>query len=135
MTMSLKQVNDMPPGFYTVKTRMKDATKVAKEVVLSLRPIKLEEELRITDQRYAKIACLTIQRIRYLLETKDHFLHNAREEGKFRRKQARDKKSQLFLDIGNSTAAPGTNKMPKAKGCSTNNARRGSQSIASMLIC
>ena len=101
LSLTLKQVNEMPKGVYTVRARLRDATKAAKEVAMSLRPHHLEEELHLTDQRYQKIAPLAIKRIRYLLETKDHFLHQTREAGKTRREQTRAKKTQLFLDLGN----------------------------------
>ena len=66
-----------------------------------MRPVAEENELHITDQRYNRIAPLAIQRSWHLLEDKTRFLHTARETGRANRKQARDKKSQLFLDIGN----------------------------------
>ena len=101
MSLTLKQINDMPGGPFTVQARMKDATKAAKEVAMSLRPEALEEELKVTDQRYQKIAALAIQRIKLLFEDKSHFLHEAKETGKKNREQAREAKKQLFLDIGN----------------------------------
>ena len=61
----------------------------------------LEEELKVTDQRYQKIAPLAIQRTKHLFEDKGHFLHEAKETGKKNRAQAREAKSQMFLDIGN----------------------------------
>ena len=63
--------------------------------------VQVQEELKVTDQRYQKIAPLAIQRIRHLFEDKGHFLHEAKETGKKNREQARAAKSQLFLDIGN----------------------------------
>ena len=101
MSLTLKQINEMPRGPFTVQARMKDATKAAKEVAMSIRPEGLEEELKVTDQRYQKIAPLAIQRIKHLFEDKGHFLHEAKETGKQNRAQARAATSQLFLDIGN----------------------------------
>ena len=69
-----------------MKARLKDADKVAKEIALSKRPETEEEELCITDQRYQKIAVLAIQRVRRLIDTKDHFLNQVRETRPKRRK-------------------------------------------------
>lgn len=91
----------MPKGPFTVQARMKDATKAAKEVAMSIRPERLEAELKLTDQKYQKIAPMAIQRIKHIFEDKSHFLHEAKESGKVNREQARAAKSQLFLDIGN----------------------------------
>lgn len=80
---------------------------LAKEMALSLRPEAEEESLKITDQRYRQVAPLAIQRIKYLMETRDHFLKQDREKGKANRQKARDQKAQLFLDIGNQVAEKG----------------------------
>lgn len=125
LSLSQKQVNAMPPGFYTVKTRMKDATKVAKEVALSHRPTDLEEELPITDKRYAKIAPSAIQRTWHLLEDPEHFMHQAQEAGKERRKQARDKKNQLFLDIGNASNETGHQWTHRGRGLQCQRCNKG----------
>ena len=69
-------------------------------MALSHRPEQEEADLRLTDQRYNKIAPLAISRIKYLLETKDHFLHQVRESGRINRQKAKEKKAQLFQDIG-----------------------------------
>ena len=90
----------MPPGPYTLKSRFKDTSKVAREIALSQRPEQKEADLRLTDQRYNKIAPLAISRIKYLVATKDHFLHQVRESGRINRQKAKEKKAQLFQDIG-----------------------------------
>ena len=46
-------------------------------------------------------------RIKCLMETKEHLLNQTREQGKANRQKARDKKAQLFLDIGNQVAEKG----------------------------
>ena len=101
LSLTRKQVNDMPPGPFTVQARMRDANKVAKEIALSLRPEELEAEMKVADKRYAKIAHLAIKRIRHLMESPDHFLHQARQKGRETRRLAQERKSKLFLDIGN----------------------------------
>ena len=100
LSLSHKQVNEMPPGPYTLKARFKDASKVAREIALPQRPEQEEADLRVTDQRYNKIAPLAIARIKHLLETKDYFLHQVRESGRINRQKAKEKKAQLFQDIG-----------------------------------
>ena len=101
LLLNQQQIKEMPPGPYTVKARAKDANKTAKEQALSIRPYKEEEELRLTDQRYNKIAPMAIARIRYLLETKEHYLNQAREAGKKNRQATQERKQQLFNEIGN----------------------------------
>ena len=95
-----KQIQEMPHGPFTIKARARDANKTAKELALSMKPIREEEELRITDQRYYKIAAKAIERIKFLLESKDHYLNSARETGKENRQKAKEKKHNLFLAIG-----------------------------------
>ena len=101
LLLTQQQIKDMPPGPYTIKARARDASKTAKEQALSIRPVKEEAELRIRDQRYNKIAPLGIDRIRFLLESKDRYLNQARETGKKNRQTAKEKKRNLFLEIGN----------------------------------
>ena len=100
LLLTTQQIKDMPPGPFTLKARAKDAGKTAKEIALSLRPIREEEELRLMDQRYNKIATLAIARIKHLLETKEHYLHQSRETGKQNRQKAKERKHNLFLEIG-----------------------------------
>ena len=101
LSLTQQQIKDMPTRPYTLKARLSDANKVAREIALSIKPTELEAELTMTDGRYVRIAHLAIKRIRHLLEDKDHFLHQARQAGKENRKKARETKTQLFLDIGN----------------------------------
>lgn len=58
LILNQQQVKEMPPGPYTVKARFRDATKAAKELALSTRPVQEEADLQITDQRYNRIASL-----------------------------------------------------------------------------
>ena len=95
-----QQIQEMPPGPFTIKARARDANKTAKEMALAMKPVREEEELWIIDQRYYKIAAKAIERIKFLLETKDHYLNKARETGKENRQKAKEKKHQLFLAIG-----------------------------------
>lgn len=54
---------------------MDDVAKAAKDVVLSLQPVQLEEELR-QDAKYAKYAApLAIERVRHI----EHFTQGARD--------------------------------------------------------
>lgn len=66
------------------------------EMALSLRPESEEDDLRLTDQRYQKIAPLAVQRIRFVIEQKDYFLNQSRETGKANRQKAKERKAQLF---------------------------------------
>ena len=115
LSLTQKQVNDMPCA-YTLKARLQDANKVAREIALSIKPVELEAELKLTDRRYVRIAHLAIKRIRHLLEEKDHFLHQARQTGKENRKKARDTKAQLLLDIGNHQGPRQHQWAPKQRG-------------------
>ena len=116
MILNQQQLKEMPPGPYTVKARMRDANKVAKEIAMSKKPESEEEGLRLTDHRYGRVALLAIQRIRHLLETKDHYLHQAKESGKKNRQEAKARKDQLFLDIGNSQGSHKHKWLPRPRG-------------------
>ena len=91
---------------WSVRNRIADAIQPAKEVDLSLRPHELEE-LQSPDHRYQRIAPLSAQRVRYLLEECTHLMHQAHETGKEKRKQAREANQKLFTDMGLSSSPQG----------------------------
>ena len=82
LCISPKQLKDMPRNEWSLRNRMADAGKAAKEVALSLQPHEQEQELREQDKKYQRIAPLAIKRIKHLLADKTHYMHEAREKGK-----------------------------------------------------
>ena len=102
---------------------MRDANKVAKEIAMSKRPESEEEGLRLTDHRYGRVAMLAIQRIRHLFETKDHYLHQAKESGKKNRQEAKARKDQS------------TNGYRSLVGSNASGATNASQSISQLPLC
>ena len=108
-----KQLRELPKGEWTLRNRMADAAKAAREVALSHQPREQEQELALQDKKYQRIAPLAIQRVKYLLEDKSHFLHDAREQGKEKRTQAREHKRELYNSLSGQTRPDGHNWQPK----------------------
>ena len=99
LCISPKQLKEMPKNGWSLRNRMADAAKAAKEVALSLQPIEQEQELQAQDKKYQRIAPLVIQRIKHLLADKSHFLHEAKENGKQKRNQAREQKREIYNSL------------------------------------
>lgn len=114
LCINMQQVRQMPKGTMTLRSRFHDATKAATEVALAYQPKAEEATLKEQDNKYKKIAPLAIQRIRYLLGTKDHFMHQEREKGKTLRTQTQEQKKQAYNNLG-SQAADGSHQW-SAKG-------------------
>lgn len=91
-----KQLKDFPKGEWSLRNRLADATKAAKEIALSLQPVTLEQELQQQYETCKRVAPLAIQRIRHLLEDRLHFMREAREKGK---EQARERNRELFNNL------------------------------------
>ena len=89
----------MPKPEWSLRHRQEDACKTAREIALGLQPTSQEEELVQQDEKYKRIAPQAIQRVRYLLEEKQHFLHAARESGKLKREEAREKKKEAYRKL------------------------------------
>ena len=89
----------MPNTGLSLRTRYKDANKAAQEVAISRRPLTQERELREQDRKYNRIAPLAAQRIKYLLDTADHFLREHKTTGKENRQKNREVKKALFQEI------------------------------------
>ena len=116
LCINARQLTDMPNNEWSLRNRMMDATKAAREVALSLQPLEKEKELRAQDQRYKRIAPQAIQRIKHLLSDKQHFLNEARETGKQKRDEARTEKQEALTNLTHHTA-PGKHAwMAKGKG-------------------
>ena len=94
-----KQLKDMPKPEWSLRHRQEDACKTAREMALGLQPTSQEEELVQQDEKYKRIAPQAIQRVRYLLEDKQHFLHAARESGKLKREETREKKKEAYRKL------------------------------------
>ena len=107
LCLTMQQVKQMPKGALTLRSRFHDATKAATEVALAYQPKVEEAILQEQDKKYQKIAPLAVQRIRYILDTKDHFTHQARETGKTLRSQTQEQKKQAYNAL-TAEQAPGT---------------------------
>eukprot|EP00913_Durusdinium_trenchii_P035843 g33540.t2 len=99
LSITMQQIRQMPTGHMTLKNRFHDATKAATEVALSLRPLEEETFLQQQDEKYKRIAPLAIKRVQHILDNKDHFMHQARENGKTLRLQKQESKKQAFADL------------------------------------
>ena len=91
LSVTQQQINTMPSTGLSLRNRFKDANRAAKEFALSKQPVAIEQELQQQDQRYGQYAPLAAARIRFLLETQDHFMHGQKATGKEQRQKARIK--------------------------------------------
>ena len=82
LSVTQKQISTMPATGLSLRNRYKDANRAAMEFALSKQPHDLEQEYQEQDQRYKKYAPMAAERIRYLLETQDYFLHGEKAKGK-----------------------------------------------------
>ena len=121
LCINAKQLKEMPSNEWSLRNRMADAAKAAKEVALSMQPLEQEKELLEQDQRYKRIAPLAIQRIKHLLSDKQHFLHEARETGKQKRVEARTNKQNALTSLTHNAGQGSHTWVAKGKGvqCAT----------------
>lgn len=66
---------------------------------MALRPHAEETLLKHQDEKYRRVATQAIQRIHYILDTKDHFTHQEREKGKVLRNQTQEQKRSLYASL------------------------------------
>ena len=99
LCISSKQLKDTPNHEWSLRHRQEDACKTAKEIALGLQPTSQEEELVQQDDKYKRIAPQAIQRIRYLIEDKQHFMNAARETGKIKRDEAGEAKKEAYRKL------------------------------------
>ena len=116
LSVTQKQISTMPATGLSLRNRYKDANRAAMEFALSKQPRDLEQEYQEQDQRYKKYAPMAAERIRYLLETQDHFLHGEKTKGKELRQKTRDEKKALYLEIGVTGHEGGHQWMAKGRG-------------------
>ena len=120
LSINKTQLKGMPNTGISMRTRYKDANKAAVEVATSRRPTSQEQELREQDRKYNRIAPLAAQRIKYLLDTPDHFLHEQKTAGKENRQKTRELKKALFLEISVTGTEGGHRWQPKGNGLQCN---------------
>ena len=113
LSITKAQLRVMPTTGLSLRTRYKDANKAAMEVAISRRPLDQERELREQDRKYNRVAPLAVQRIKYLLDTPDHFIHEQKAMGKEKRQKTRDEKKALFLEISVTGKEGGHQRKPK----------------------
>lgn len=106
----MQQVRQMPSGVMALKNRFHDATKAATEIALALRPHEQEALLKLQDAKYRQVALMAIKRIKYIMDTKEHLMHQEREKGKVLRNQTQERKkpwerTQLRVIINGSQRA------------------------------
>ena len=89
----------MPHTGLSLRSRYKDSNKAAMEVAISKRPLDQEKELREQDRKYNRVAPIAVQRIKYLLDSPEHFIHAQKKSGKEQRQKTRDQKKALYLEI------------------------------------
>lgn len=68
---SHQQLKQVPLGGWSLRSRIQDAAKAAKERALAMQPHELEQELRA--QKYAAVAEHVIERIKFILNDKGPF--------------------------------------------------------------
>lgn len=81
--------------------------------------------LKQQDAKYKRVALLAIKRIKYILDTKEHFMHQQREKGKVLRNQTQEQKKMLYAARGQSQGEAGRSNALTAS--------RGSRSIPRFL--
>ena len=116
LSITKAQLQVMPTTSLSLRTRYKDANKAAQEVAISRRPLDQERELREQDRKYNRIAPMAAQRIKYLLDTPDHYIDEEKATGKENRQKTRDMKKALFLEISVTGFEGGHQWKPKGNG-------------------
>ena len=116
LSVTQQQIKSMPVTGLSLRNRYKDANRAATEFALSKQPHEVEQELQEQDQRYKQFAPMAAERIRFLLETRDHFMHGQKASGKELRQKARDEKKGLYLEIGVTGHEGGHQWTPKGRG-------------------
>ena len=106
----------MPHTGLSLRSRYKDSNKAAMEVAISKRPLDQEKELREQDRKYNRVAPIAVQRIKYLLDSPEHFIHAQKKSGKEQRQKTRDQKKALYLEISVTGKEDGHQWMPKGLG-------------------
>lgn len=119
-----KQLKETPNNEWSLRNRMADAAKAAREVALSLQPLEQEKELKEQDKKYQRIAPQAIERIKHLLSDKQHFLHAAKETGKQKREDAREAKRVAFLQLTHNTQPGQHTWVVKGKGVQCSSCKR-----------
>ena len=76
----------------------------------------MEQEFQEQDQRYKQYAPMAAERVRFLFEAQDHFMHGHKASGKELRQKARDDKKALYLEIGVTGKEGGHQWAPKGRG-------------------
>ena len=124
LSVTQQQIKSMPSTGLSLRNRFKDANRAAKEFALSKKPVAIEQELQEQDQRYGQYAPLAAARIRFLLETQDHFLHGQKATGKEQRQKAREEKKHLYLEIGVTGHEGGHQWTSKGRGLQCRNCKK-----------
>ena len=105
---SKKQLKKNKEQMQAWEKRAKDAQKVVDEEMNHHREPEVEEYLHNRDRRVEPIYRAAVQRIRALLEDKEHFMHKkAKETGKVKRQQGRLKKRELLQKLPQADEAGG----------------------------
>ena len=124
LSVTQQQIKTMPSTGLSLRNRFKDANRAAKEFALSKQPVAIEQELQEQDQRYGQYAPMAAARIRFLLETQDHFLHGKKATGKEQRQEAREEKKHLYLEIGVTGHERGHQWTSKGRGLQCRNCKK-----------
>ena len=115
LSITKEQLQVMPTTGLSLRTRY-NANKAAQEMAISRRPVEQERELREQDRKYNRVAPLAAQRIKYLLDTPDHYIHEQKATGKANRQKTREVKKALFLEISVTGFEGGHQWKPKGTG-------------------
>ena len=124
LSVTQQQIKTMPSTGLSLRNRFKDANRAAKEFALLKKPVAIEQELQEQDQRYGQYAPMAAARIRFLLETQDHFLHGQKATGKEQRQKAREEKKHLYLEIGVTGHEGGHQWTSKGRGLQCRNCKK-----------
>ena len=120
LSINKTQLKGMLNTRISMRARYKDANKAAMDLAISRRPHSQEQELREQDKKYNRVAPLAAQRIKYLLETPDHFIHEQKTAGKENRQKTRELKKALFMEISVAGTEGGHQWKPKGNGLQCN---------------
>ena len=96
---SRQHLKQIPLGGWSLSSRMQDATKVAKERALAMKPTDLESELAQQDAKYQAVARHAIERVKFILDDKSHFTRQHRETAKEKREAARQRKRDAYVSL------------------------------------
>lgn len=117
---SQKPLKDLPLGGWSLRSRMQDASKVARERALAMQPTELEIELQQQGAKYKAAALEAIARVKHVLDDKSYFTRQARESAKYKRDSATQQKRSAYEALMSTPVEKGSGLQCKGRNCRAN---------------